>query len=185
LTSKKRSAVFLDRDGTLIVDRGYLRDPAGIEFLPGALESLAGFQRVRLALVVVSNQSGVGRGIMTAEEANRVAEHFLSLLTKAGIRLDGVYYCPHAPDSGCTCRKPLPGMLMTAAKKLSIDLESSVMVGDKPSDVLAGQAAGCRTVLFAAGPVDETSCQPDWVTNDWRRLKKLILSAGLHGGIEP
>jgi histidinol-phosphate phosphatase family protein len=185
LASKKRSAVFLDRDGTLIVDRGYLRDPEGIEFLPGALEALASFQRTGLALVVVSNQSGVGRGLITAEEAGRVDERFLNLLTKAGIRLDGVYYCPHAPDAGCDCRKPLPGMIITAAKKLSLDLGSSVMVGDKPSDVLAGQAAGCRAVLFAAGPVDEASCRPDWVTNDWHRLKKLILSAGLHGGIEP
>jgi histidinol-phosphate phosphatase family protein len=173
----KRRAVFLDRDGTLIIDRGYLRDPEDITFLPGAVEALADLQRLEFLLFVVSNQSGIGRGIITSEDACRVHERFVRVLTDTGVHFDGVYYCPHAPDAGCTCRKPLPGMLQRAAQDFGVDLESSVMIGDKPSDVIAGRDAGCHTIQFAAGSGADPACRPDWVADDWRGIKDLILGA--------
>jgi D,D-heptose 1,7-bisphosphate phosphatase len=175
VAAEKRRAVFLDRDGTLIIDRGYLRDPEDISFLPGAVAALAGFQRLGLLLFVVSNQSGIGRGLITDEDAGRVHERFVRLLADGGVRLDGIYYCPHTPDAGCACRKPLPGMLLRAAQDFALDMESSVMIGDKPTDVMAGRNAGCRTILFAARCGAELSCRPDWVADDWHQLEGLIL----------
>lgn len=101
-------------------------------------------------LVVVSNQSGIGRGLITEEQAAAVDRRFRELLAENGISLAGAYYCPHAPDAGCLCRKPLPGLLHTAAEALQIDLAQSYMVGDKVSDCEAGEAAGCSAVLITA-----------------------------------
>jgi len=146
-------AVFFDRDGTLIRDAGYPRDPSEVELLPGVVAALQSLRRGGFKLVVVSNQSGIGRGIVTVEEASRVDERFHALLSQGGIRLDEAYYCPHDPSAGCDCRKPAPGMLRRAATELEIDLSQSWMIGDKPTDIEAGQRAGCRTLLVtpAAG----------------------------------
>lgn len=134
-------ALFLDRDGTLIVDVGYPRDPALVEALPGAIEALRELQRT-WQLVIISNQSGIGRGRITQAEADAVHARTLELFRLAGVTFAGAYYCPHAPEAGCRCRKPAPGMLEDAAAALGLDLASSAMVGDKPSDVEAGRAAG-------------------------------------------
>jgi D,D-heptose 1,7-bisphosphate phosphatase len=142
-------AVFFDRDGTLIVDHGYLSSPEQVEFLPGAIEVLRTLQNRNFLLVVISNQSGLGRGLITQKQADAVDQRFRTLLDENGIRLAGVYYCPHAPDHGCGCRKPQPGLLRKAAQDLNIDLAHSYMVGDKVSDYEAGQAAGCQAVLIA------------------------------------
>ena len=143
-----RRAVFFDRDGTLIVDRGYLSSPDQVEFPAGALEMLRELQRRGFALVVISNQSGIGRGFISEEEARAVDERFRGLLAGEGISLDGVYYCPHLPEDGCDCRKPKPGLLLEAARELDLDLEESYMVGDKISDAEAGDAAHVRPVLI-------------------------------------
>lgn len=142
-------AVFFDRDGTLIVDHGYLSSPEQVEFVPGAIEVLQALQNRNFLLVVVSNQSGVGRGLITQSQADSVDERFRALLNENGIRLAGAYYCLHAPDAGCECRKPQPGLLRRAAQDLNIDLAHSYMVGDKVSDYEAGEAVGCRPVLIA------------------------------------
>lgn len=141
--------VFFDRDGTLIVDYGYLSSPEQVEFVPGAIDVLRALQNRNFLLVVVSNQSGVGRGLITQEQAAAVEERFRALLNENGIGLAGAYYCPHAPDAACECRKPEPGLLRRAAQDLHIDLAQSYMVGDKVSDYEAGEAAGCRAVLIA------------------------------------
>ena len=141
-------ALFLDRDGTLIVDVGYPKDPAQVELLPGAAESLRDLER-DWALVIISNQSGIGRGLITFDEANAVHDRMVELFEAEGIAFAGVYYCPHAPETGCACRKPAPGLLQQAARELDLDLTASVIVGDKPSDVEAGLAVGARGVLFA------------------------------------
>jgi histidinol-phosphate phosphatase family protein len=140
--------LFLDRDGTLIVDVGYPRDPERVEILAGAAEALAELQTTWL-LVVISNQSGIGRGIITEQQAAAVHDRFVELFARAGVSFAGSYYCPHAPDVACRCRKPAAGLLEDAARELDIDVAASVMIGDKSSDVEAGQAAGCgRTVRF-------------------------------------
>ena len=146
-------AVFLDRDGTIIHDRKYLADPDGVALIDGAVPALLEWRARGFLLVVVSNQSGVGRGLITLDAHVRVAERFTRVLADAGVTLDGVYYCLHAPNDGCECRKPLPGLIVRAARELEIDLTASLVIGDKSSDVAAGRAAGCEAALFV-----------DWIT---------------------
>ncbi len=144
------AALFLDRDGTLIVDVGYPRDPARVTLLPGAAAALAALAP-HAALVIVSNQSGLARGRITPAEAAAVHARVVDLLAAAGVPIAGSFYCPHGPDDGCRCRKPAAGLLLAAAAALDLDLASSIVVGDKPSDVAAGRAAGCAVgLLFAA-----------------------------------
>jgi histidinol-phosphate phosphatase family protein len=146
-----RPAVFLDRDGTLIEDTGYPRDPALVRLLPGAAHALRLLGEAGFLLVVVSNQSGVGRGLITPVEAAAVHARFVECLLGEGVRLSGAYYCPHTPGEGCPCRKPAPGLLLHAAAEHGIDLPNSFLVGDRPSDAEAAVRAGCRPVLL--GPV--------------------------------
>lgn len=143
-----RRALFLDRDGTLIIDVGYPREPDRVALIEGAAEALRELQRT-WALVVISNQSGIGRGLITDVEARAVHERFIELFAHEGVQFTRSYYCPHAPDAGCACRKPAPGMLLDAARELDLDLGASTMVGDKPSDLEAGRAGGClHTIAF-------------------------------------
>lgn len=141
-----RPALFLDRDGTLIVDVGYPRDPALVEPLPGAIDALRELQRT-YALVIISNQSGLGRGLITQAEAAAVHTRTIELFAAGGVTFAGSYYCPHAPEAACRCRKPAPGLLLDAARDLDLDLAASMMLGDKPSDLAAGVAAGVRRTL--------------------------------------
>jgi D-glycero-D-manno-heptose 1,7-bisphosphate phosphatase len=149
--ASKRRAVFLDRDGTLIEDVGYLSDPDAVEFVDGAIEGLRALRDQGFALVLVSNQSGIARGLISKEQAEAVHERFAAALTAAGIALDATCYCPHGPDEGCACRKPLPGLIRDAAAALDLDLERSFMVGDNDVDVEAGRRAGCKTIQLGGG----------------------------------
>jgi histidinol-phosphate phosphatase family protein len=170
--------VFLDRDGTVIHDVGYPRDPAEVRLLPGAGEALAGLQERGFVLVLVSNQSGIGRGLIKPEEAARVHQRVVEVLTERGVRLDAAHYCPHAPEAGCECRKPSPHMLLQAAEQLHLDLRRSFLVGDKPSDIEAGRRAGCRTVLLLGHP-EARRCEPapDAVADDWPAVLTFILQS--------
>lgn len=148
-------AIFLDRDGVIIdnIDT-YVRSWADVFFLPGSLPALAKLAQYPYKVVVVTNQSAVGRGIITLAEADAIGGRILSVIRAAGGRIDGVYTCPHAPEAGCDCRKPRPGLLLRAAADLGIDLGRSIMVGDALSDLQAGQAAGvarCLLVLTGRG----------------------------------
>ena len=143
-------ALFLDRDGTLIVDVGYPRDPALVEPLPGAVEALRELQ-ASFSLVIISNQSGIARGLITEAEATAVHVRVIELFAAGSVTFAGSYYCPHGPDAGCRCRKPAPGLLHDAARELGLDLPGSIMIGDKSSDVEAGIAAGCATSLLFEG----------------------------------
>jgi histidinol-phosphate phosphatase family protein len=146
-------AVFLDRDGTLIQDVGYPRDPRQVRLLPGAVPALASLKERGFSLVLVSNQSGIGRGLVTSEEAGRIHARLVSCLAECGVQLDAAYYCPHAPEECCPCRKPSPAMLLRAAERLGLAPARSFMVGDKASDVEAGKRAGCRAILLAEQPL--------------------------------
>jgi rfaE bifunctional protein nucleotidyltransferase chain/domain len=172
-----RPAVFLDRDGTLVEEVGYPGDPQQLRLLPGAIAALTRLRVNGYALVVVSNQSGVGRGILSQEQAGRVHQGLVDLLEKHGVALDGAYYCYHAPADGCRCRKPSPQLLLTASHELGLDLARSFMIGDKLSDVQAGRAAGGRTVLFADHLPDGSSVfAPDFVTRDWSAVVDFLLA---------
>lgn len=154
-----RPAVFLDRDGTLCRERGYLRDPERVELLPGAAEAVALLNRRGVLAVVISNQSGVARGLIRAEELERVNRRLEELLARQGARLDGIYCCPHGPEEGCECRKPRPGLAMRAARELGIDLRRSWVVGDKRSDLELARRLGARAVLVLTGYGRQTLTQ--------------------------
>jgi D-glycero-D-manno-heptose 1,7-bisphosphate phosphatase len=154
-----RPALFLDRDGTLIHDTGYPRDPELVVLLPGAVAALRAASAAGWALVIVSNQSGVARGLVTADEARRVQARVEALFAAEGVTFDGARFCFHGPADACECRKPEPGMILTAARELDLDLRSSVMIGDKPSDAQAGRAAGCKTIVLGGVPVPEADAR--------------------------
>ncbi|HVH45906.1 MAG TPA: HAD family hydrolase [Labilithrix sp.] len=141
-------ALFLDRDGTLIRDVGYPRDPAAVELLPGAAVGLTTARELGYRLVIVSNQSGVARGFIQPGEARAVQARVEELFAREGVVFEGAWFCFHGPDEACRCRKPAPGMLVDAAELLGIDRSRSIMIGDKPSDIEAGVAAGCAAVGF-------------------------------------
>ncbi len=152
----------LDRDGTIVVDRGYLGDPAGLEFEPGAAEGLNWLYSHGYRLVVITNQSGVGRGYFPAERLDAMNARLKVMVEEAGARLEGIYACPHAPDAGCACRKPALGLMTRAAADLGFDPASAVVLGDKESDIEFGRRAGARTVLIASnGPRPQFRIQPD------------------------
>lgn len=158
-----KKSVFLDRDGTINEDPGYLSKIEQFIFLPQALEALKALQEAGFALVVITNQSGIARGYFTVEDLDKVHNHMEELLSQAGIKLGGIYYCPHHPEKGlpeyvqqCSCRKPGIALLQKAAEELNLDLVQSYMVGDKLSDIGAGQQAGCKTVLVLTGEGKKT-----------------------------
>ena len=146
-------AIFLDRDGVIIENRAsYVRSWADVVIYPQALEALAKFSSSLYKFVIVTNQSPVGRGIISLEQAVHINTKLVELIDQTGGRIDGAFMCPHAPQDGCNCRKPQPGLLYQAAESLSLDLSQSVMIGDALSVLLAGQAAGLRqTILVRTG----------------------------------
>jgi D-glycero-D-manno-heptose 1,7-bisphosphate phosphatase len=146
-----RAAVFLDRDGTLVVERGYLARSEDIELLPGVAQALRVLRAAGFALVVVSNQSGVGRGLFPLSRVYEAMARLRTLLRAEGVELDAVYFCPHRPEAGCDCRKPSAELLRRAAHNLGLSLRDSVMLGDKLLDVETGHAAGARGVLLRSG----------------------------------
>ena len=146
-----RAAVFADRDGTLVIERGYLSDPADLELLPGVPEGIHDLHAGGFAVVVISNQSGVGRGFFPLSRVYEAMARLRHVLRARGAELDAIYFCPHRPEAGCDCRKPGIGLLLRAADDLQLSLASSVFVGDKLLDVQTGHNAGCRAVLVQSG----------------------------------
>jgi D-glycero-D-manno-heptose 1,7-bisphosphate phosphatase len=167
--------IFLDRDGTVIHDTGYPNDPQQVRLLPGVGEALARLQQQGFHLILVSNQSGVNRGIITEVQALQVHRQVLASLTPYGVRIDAAYYCTHVPEEGCSCRKPAPGMLLGAAADLGLDLSRAFMIGDKPSDIEAGMRAGCRTILLTTMP-EPGMCnpRPEATLIDWSEVLQYI-----------
>lgn len=145
--------VFLDRDGTLNEEKGYLYKWEDWEWLPGVVAGLAKLSKSGFRLVVISNQAGMARGYYGPAEWHRLCHHINEDLVASKLKIDGFYYCPHHPDidGECSCRKPGPGLFFQAAWDLGLDLRASWMIGDKASDVLAGRAAGCHSLLVESG----------------------------------
>ena len=155
-----RPAAFLDRDGVINVDRGYVYRREDFEFVPGVLQGARRLAGLGYALVVVTNQSGIGRGMYGEDDFRRLTEWMVQAFASAGAAIAGVYFCPHHPTeatgayrTACRCRKPAPGMLLDAAAELHLDLPASVMFGDRASDMQAARAAGVgrRVVLATDG----------------------------------
>lgn len=186
--AKLRPAVFLDRDGTLNEDCSYLTRPEQMRLLPGVGESLRLLRARGFACVVVTNQSAIGRGMMTEADLSAVHAEMTRQLEAVGAWLDGIYYCPVAPAtedklaSDHPDRKPAPGMLLRAARELHLDLLQSWVIGDTPRDLVAGHRAGCRGgVLVRSGhPLDAagiTAAQPCVVVADILAAARHILDA--------
>lgn len=153
-----RPALFMDRDGCLIEEMGYINHPSRVRVLPRTPEAIARLNAAGIAAVMATNQAGIARGYFSTKTLAAVNAELERQLGALGARLDALYVCTHHPTAGeppyretCECRKPKPGLLLRAAAELSLDLSRSIMVGDKPSDVEAGQAAGAATVLVLTG----------------------------------
>jgi D-glycero-D-manno-heptose 1,7-bisphosphate phosphatase len=146
-------ALFLDRDGVLIENRpDYVRSWAQVEIFPQALQALARAAQSAYKIVLITNQAGIGRGLILPEVAEEINRRLVAEVVKAGGRIDGVYLCPHKPEDSCECRKPRPGLILQAARELDLDLKRSIFIGDALTDLQAGQAAGInRLALVSTG----------------------------------
>ena len=167
-TSGPAAAVFLDKDGTLVRDVPFNDDPRRVSLMPGVAEGIRELASAGFRLFVVTNQSGLARGLMSVGRFEATIARMYELLAEKGARVDGVYVCPHYPEGvvesltvSCNCRKPRPGMLLQAAAEHDIDLSRSWLIGDILHDVEAGNRAGCRTVLLTGG-------ETEWVRGPYR-----------------
>jgi D-glycero-D-manno-heptose 1,7-bisphosphate phosphatase len=148
-----RPAVFLDRDGTLNLDKGYVHCIEDWEWIPGAIDALVALRKAGFLVIVVTNQAGIARGYYGEGEVNNLHEKINQELQQHGGQIDGFYHCPHHPEfsAACECRKPKPGLIHEACRDFSIDLSRSWLVGDKASDIQAGLAAGVKSILVLTG----------------------------------
>ncbi|GJQ20702.1 MAG: D,D-heptose 1,7-bisphosphate phosphatase [Bacteroidia bacterium] len=187
--SVETTALFLDRDGTINVEAEYLSDPDRVELIPGSAEAIREANETGIRVFVITNQSGVARGLYTEADILAVHQRLEELLAARGAKLDALYYCPHHPDVGsppyrivCSCRKPKTGMLEQAAKTHGIDLASSFVVGDKCSDIEAGKNARCATTLVMTGygRIERDRCRPDHIADNlyeaWHHIRGILQS---------
>lgn len=173
-------ALFLDRDGTIIEDREYMRDPALVRLLPGAADALSKLAREGWKLIVISNQSGVGRDLIAPDEMRAVQTRFEKLMQAASAPIDASYFCLHAPEDGCPCRKPSPLLVEQAAREHAIDLAESFMIGDREADIQCGRNAGCSTIWLRNTTFSVADDLPDFVAPDWSAIhEKLTARSGV------
>jgi phosphoheptose isomerase len=169
--------IVLDRDGTVIVDKNYLASPDQVQLLPNAAAGLRRFHEMGYGLVLLTNQSGVGRGYFGEAAVNAVHRRLNELLTQEGIHLDGVYFCPHAPENECSCRKPRTGLFERAAAELDLDPAASIVIGDKPCDIDLGRSVGLTTVLVRTGygaKYGDGAIVPDFVADDLLNASEVV-----------
>ncbi len=171
----KYAAIFLDRDGTLMEEVEYCSDPAKVRLFPGVAEALRQWKAAGYRLVLITNQSGIGRGYFTLEAYHAVHRELLRQLDEAGAPpFDGAYFCPDAPPTPSLRRKPEPGMILEAAADLGIELSRSWMIGDKASDVECGRRAGTRTILVETGYGKQAQAVPDFTVADLKEAACVI-----------
>jgi D-glycero-D-manno-heptose 1,7-bisphosphate phosphatase len=173
--------VFLDRDGTLIVEKNYLADPDGVELIAGAAAALRRLRDAGFGIAVVTNQSGIGRGYLTMDVLTLIHERVASLLSAEGARVDAFYVCPHLPEDECACRKPGVALIERAAREYSIDRNRSFFVGDKECDIECGENAGLRSVLvrtgYGASAEPHVARRADFTADSLPEAVDLVLSA--------
>lgn len=169
----EKPAIFVDRDGVINKNLEYVHQPEQFELIPGALESLKMAQDNGYRVIVVTNQTGIALGYFSREDFFHVNRVMLAAAGKIGLNIDGVYFCPHGMGDGCACRKPMPGMILRAAKERRIRVSDSIMIGDRSTDVEAGVAAGCRT-----GLVGDAQCKADFSGPDLASIIEQFLARG-------
>ena len=179
-----KRGIFLDRDGTIIEEKNYLSQVEEVNLLPSSAQAIKLLNENGFKVIVISNQSGIGRGYFTKETVDEIHQKMKTLLAKEDAFIDKVYYCPHKPSDNCNCRKPKVGMLNLAAKDLQIALKESYLVGDKVSDLKTGVNAGLRTILVLTGygkessyelKAQSSSLKPDYTAKDLLSAVKWIL----------
>lgn len=180
---KPKHYILLDRDGTIIKEKNYLSAPEDVELLNRASEGLRLLQSMGLGLVVVSNQSGVGRGFFDEQRLSEIHHRLQELLEKSGVNLHKIYYCPHIPDDNCHCRKPNPGLIEIAAQELGFNPLDSFVIGDKPCDIELGQRVGATTLLVRTGYGAEfaksNQINPDYIVDDlWEAAQVICQKLG-------
>jgi D-glycero-D-manno-heptose 1,7-bisphosphate phosphatase len=177
---KQARALILDRDGTLVIDRHYLDDPAQLCFLPGALAGLRVLTERGHPIVVVTNQSGVGRGLFTLERMQEINDRLIAMAAAGGARIDAVYSCPHDPAVDCECRKPKARLVLEAAQRFGFDPASSIVIGDKSTDVELGRRLGATTMLISTDgrAADDGWVEPDYIVRDLLEAARIIDAPG-------
>jgi D-glycero-D-manno-heptose 1,7-bisphosphate phosphatase len=175
---KQRRFVILDRDGTIIVERHYLSDPDQVELLPNSANGLRAMQKMGLGLVVITNQSAIGRGFFDEARLNVIHQRMHELLEIEGIFLDALYFCPHSPIDNCSCRKPRTGLIELAAKELDFNPQDCFVIGDQASDIALGQRVGATTFLVRTGygtqVASDMTVNPDYIVEDLWAASQVI-----------
>jgi D-glycero-D-manno-heptose 1,7-bisphosphate phosphatase len=175
----QRRFVVLDRDGTVISERHYLSAPEDVELIPEAGSALRRLRDEGLGLVLVTNQSAIGRAFFDHSRLEAIHQQLRHLLRREGVELDGIYVCPHLPEDNCSCRKPKTGLLDLASRELSFDVRSSFVVGDKPCDIELGQQVGATTFLVLTGYGARVFCEKtaaaDYTVGDLAEAVRIIL----------
>ena len=185
--SEKSKAVFLDRDGTIIEDSGYISSPDQIKFIPGSIEAIKQLNQAGYKVIIISNQAGIARGLLTEDMLQTIDKIIHRQILSGGGHIDASYYCPHHPEHGvypykqvCECRKPHPGLIKRAVRDQALELAGSFMVGDKSSDVETGKRAGVKTVFVRTGHgrEDETKLKekPDHRADNLAEAVRWILN---------
>ena len=177
-------SIFLDRDGTLNADPGYIKAPDELELFPGVPEALAKLKRAGARLILVTNQSGIARGLLSRGDLAAIHGKLTHILDRAGASLEAIYFCPHHPDEGCDCRKPNRGMIDRAVREYGVDLERSYMIGDHIRDIQLAKRVGMRSILMTTGVVrpqevealKATAMAPDWIASSMGEAADWLLS---------
>ena len=179
-------AVFLDRDGTIVEDVGYMNSPQQIQFISGSIEAIKKLNDAGYKVIIITNQAGVAHGLVTEDMLQSIDKALHKGLLHGGAHLDAIYYCPHHPEHGvypykqaCECRKPHPGLILKAQKQFDLDLSQSFMIGDKATDIEAGKSAGTKTIMVMTGRGQEEKAnlknQPDYFADNLLAAAKSLL----------
>jgi len=184
----RRRFILLDRDGTILVAHPYLSDPALAALLPGVGSALRQLRECGYGLIVITNQSAVGRGYFDHKRLDLIHRRMCALLRKEGIQLDGIYICPHRPEDNCPCRKPNPGLVEQAAKEHGFAPESSIVVGDNVCDMHLGERLGARTFLVRTGYGAQTAISgkvnPNYVVDNLWAAAQIIKRLPIEGSLQ-
>ena len=174
----RRPFAVLDRDGTIIVEQHYLSDPSGVQLLPGSAIGLGHMHRLGLGLVVITNQSAIGRGLIDHKRLQEIHGTMLRLLEEEGVYLDGIYVCPHLPEKNCSCRKPGTKLLRVAGRELGFEPRRSFVIGDKACDIELGKRVRATTFLVRSGYGEHSASEgglgQDYTVDDLQEAATVI-----------